>query len=361
MEIKVREVSEEVESKSIQEVEQELLNKHEAEMNGGDDDDVSSKTQDESEPTMDEQQVLSFLQNRYGEEVNSLDELIEKRASSQDIPEDVASYLKYRQETGRSFEDYLKLNQNYDEMEEDDLLRNYLLSTEDGVDQDDVDVLLEDYTFDEDLDDEADVKRKKVAKKKAVAKAKKYFNSQKEQYAKPLESSGNGLSPAEREEFEAYKKQLNESSSHNEEMKRRSEWFQQKTNEVLSDDFKGFEFNVGDKKMVYAPASVNDLKKSNSDITNFIGKFLDEDGLIKDAQGYHRALSVAMNPEKYAQFFYEQGKADAVDNISRKSKNINMEERRVFESSSNKNGLKIRAVSEPSNGNRLRIRAPRQS
>ena len=361
MEIKVREVSEEVESKSIQEVEQELLNKHEAEMNGGDDDDVSSKTQDESEPTMDEQQVLSFLQNRYGEEVNSLDELIEKRASSQEIPEDVASYLKYRQETGRSFEDYLKLNQNYDEMEEDDLLRNYLLSTEEGVDQDDVDVLLEDYTFDEDLDDEADVKRKKVAKKKAVAKAKKYFNSQKEQYAKPLESSGNGLSPAEREEFEAYKKQLNESSSHNEEMKRRSEWFQQKTNEVLSDDFKGFEFNVGDKKMVYAPASVNDLKKSNSDITNFIGKFLDEDGLIKDAQGYHRALSVAMNPEKYAQFFYEQGKADAVDNISRKSKNINMEERRVFESSSNKNGLKIRAVSEPSNGNRLRIRAPRQS
>lgn len=361
MEIKVREVSEEVESKSIQEVEQELLNKHEAEMNGGDDDDVSSKTQEESEPTMDEQQVLSFLQNRYGEEVNSLDELIEKRASSQDIPEDVASYLKYRQETGRSFEDYLKLNQNYDEMEEDDLLRNYLLSTEEGVDQDDVDVLLEDYTFDEDLDDEADVKRKKVAKKKAVAKAKKYFNSQKEQYAKPLESSGNGLSPAEREEFEAYKKQLNESSSHNEEMKRRSEWFQQKTNEVLSDDFKGFEFNVGDKKMVYAPASVNDLKKSNSDITNFIGKFLDEDGLIKDAQGYHRALSVAMNPEKYAQFFYEQGKADAVDNISRKSKNINMEERRVFESSSNKNGLKIRAVSEPSNGNRLRIRAPRQS
>lgn len=361
MEIKVREVSEEVESKSIQEVEQELLNKHESEMNGGDDDDVSSKTQEESEPTMDEQQVLSFLQNRYGEEVNSLDELIEKRASSQEIPEDVASYLKYRQETGRSFEDYLKLNQNYDEMEEDDLLRNYLLSTEEGVDQDDVDVLLEDYTFDEDLDDEADVKRKKVAKKKAVAKAKKYFNSQKEQYAKPLESSGNGLSPAEREEFEAYKKQLNESSSQNEEMKRRSEWFQQKTNEVLSDDFKGFEFNVGDKKMVYAPASVNDLKKSNSDITNFIGKFLDEDGLIKDAQGYHRALSVAMNPEKYAQFFYEQGKADAVDNISRKSKNINMEERRVFESSSNKNGLKIRAVSEPSNGNRLRIRAPRQS
>lgn len=359
MEIKVREVSEEVESKSIQEVEQELLNKHEAEVNGGDD--VSSKTQDESEPTMDEQQVLSFLQNRYGEEVNSLDELIEKRASSQEIPEDVASYLKYRQETGRSFEDYLKLNQNYDEMEEDDLLRNYLLSTEEGVDQDDVDVLLEDYTFDEDLDDEVDVKRKKVAKKKAVAKAKKYFNSQKEQYAKPLESSGNGLSPAEREEFEAYKKQLNESSSHNEEMKRRSEWFQQKTNEVLSDDFKGFEFNVGDKKMVYAPASVNDLKKSNSDITNFIGKFLDEDGLIKDAQGYHRALSVAMNPEKYAQFFYEQGKADAVDNISRKSKNINMEERRVFESSSNKNGLKIRAVSEPSNGNRLRIRTPRQS
>lgn len=359
MEIKVRDVTDEVENKSIQEVENALLEQHEREMNG---EGVSSKTQPEEEPkeSMTEEQVLSFIRDRYGDEVNNLDELISKRESSGEIPEDVASYMKYRQETGRSFEDYLKLNQDFDSMDEDDLLRNYLISTEDGVDEDDVDVLLEDYRFDEELDDESEVKKKKVAKKKAVAQAKKFFNSQKEEYAKPLESSGAGIPEGEKEDFEAYKKYLKEAKTKQQEVAKRSEWFEKKTNEVFSDEFKGFEFKVGEKKLTYSPGSLEDVKKSNSDITNFVGKFLDKDGLMTDAQGYHKALSVAMNPEKFAQFFYEQGKADAVDDVSRKSKNINMEERRVFETSS-KNGLKIRAVSEPSNGNRLRIRTRRNS
>ena len=365
MEIKVRDITDEVGNKSVQEVESELLEKHEREHSEAlesQDDDVSSKTQEDSsgdDSKMSEQQVLSFLQDRYGDEVNSLDELIERRASSQDIPEDVAAYLKYRSETGRGFEVYLKLNQNYDDMDENELLRNYLITTEDGVDEDDVDVLLEDYRFDEELDDESEVKKKKIAKKKAVAQAKKFFNSQKEEYAKPLESSGAGIPEGEKEDFEAYKKYLKEAKTKQQEVAKRSEWFEKKTNEVFSDEFKGFEFKVGEKKLTYSPGSLEEVKKSNSDITNFVGKFLDKDGLMTDAQGYHKALSVAMNPEKFAQFFYEQGKSDAVDDVSRKSKNINMEQRKVFESSSNKNGLKIRAVSEPSNGNRLRIRSPR--
>jgi hypothetical protein len=356
MEIKVREVTDEVESKSVQEVEKELLEQHERELNG----DVSSKTQAEEEPeeSMTEEQVLSFIKDRYGDEVNNLDELISKRESTGELPEDVASYMKYRQETGRSFEDYLKLNQDFDSMNEDELLRNYLISTEEGVDEDDVDVLLEDYQYDEELDDESEVKKKKVAKKKAVAKAKKFFNSQKEEYAKPLESSGAGVPQGEAEDFEAYKKYLKEAKTQQQEVAKRSEWFEKKTNEVFSDEFKGFEFKIGEKKLTYSPGSLEEVKKSNSDITNFVGKFLDKDGLMTDAQGYHKALSVAMNPEKFAQFFYEQGKADAVDDVSRKSKNINMDERRTFETSS-RNGLKIRAMSEPSNGNKLRIRSPR--
>jgi hypothetical protein len=356
MEIKVREVTDEVESKSVQEVEKELLEQHERELNG----DVSSKTQAEEEPeeSMTEEQVLSFIKDRYGDEVNNLDELISKRESTGELPEDVASYMKYRQETGRSFEDYLKLNQDFDSMNEDELLRSYLISTEEGVDEDDVDVLLEDYQYDEELDDESEVKKKKVAKKKAVAKAKKFFNSQKEEYAKPLESSGAGVPQGEAEDFEAYKKYLKEAKTQQQEVAKRSEWFEKKTNEVFSDEFKGFEFKIGEKKLTYTPGSLEEVKKSNSDITNFVGKFLDKDGLMTDAQGYHKALSVAMNPEKFAQFFYEQGKADAVDDVSRKSKNINMDERRTFETSS-RNGLKIRAMSEPSNGNKLRIRSPR--
>jgi hypothetical protein len=170
MEFKVREISE-VEPKSTQEVEQELLEKHEAEVSGEQQEEAAV----EERAGLSEDDVRSFLSNRYGREINSLDELNEVRESAPDLPEDVAAYYKYKQETGRGLEDFVKLNRNLDESDGDRLLRDYLLETEDGLDNEDVDILLEEYTYDEDLDDEGDIKKAKLAKKKAIAKAKKHF------------------------------------------------------------------------------------------------------------------------------------------------------------------------------------------
>lgn len=350
MEIKVRDLGE-VEAKSTQQIEQELLDKHEAE--------VSGETAPESEPeapALSEDDVRSFLSNRYGREIGSLDELAEVRETAPDLPEDVAAYYKYKQETGRGLEDFMKVNQNLDEADGDGLLKEYLLQTEDGLDAEDVEMMMEDYKFDEDLDDEADIKKAKLAKKKAVAKAKRFFEEQKEKYQAPLESRGAG-SLEDSEEYQEYKQYVEQAKTYQEEQKRRKEWFDDKTNEVFSEQFKGFEFNLNDKSYVYSPGDRGELKKLQQTPEAWLNKYLDDKGLVKDAKGYHKSLAVAMNPEKFAEFFYEQGKAAAVDDVMRKTKNINMSERPVPQAVS-KGEFKVRAVA-PSSGRGLKIRSSR--
>ena len=352
MEIKVREVNE-VETKSTQEVEQELLQKHEAEVNG--ETAVEEEIVTEGKPEgLSEDAVRSFLSERYGREINSLDELAEAR--EQELPEDVAAYYKYRQETGRGLEDFVKLNRNLDESDGEKLLRDYLLETEDGLDSEDVDILLEEYKYDEDLDDEGDIKKAKLAKKKAIAKAKRHFEEEKEKYKAPLESRGvDSLESSE--EYQEYKQYVEQAKTYQEEQKRRKEWFDDKTNEVFSEQFKGFEFNLDDKSYVYTPGDRTELKKLQQTPEAWLNKYLDEKGLVKDAAGYHKSLSVAMNPEKFARFFFEQGKAEAVDDVMRKTKNINMSERTTPQTTS-KGGLKIRAVNQDS-GRGLKIKSRR--
>ena len=346
MEIKVREVGE-VESKSTQQVEQELLDKHEAEVSG---------EQPAESVGLSEDDVRSFLSERYGREITSLDELNEVRETAPELPEDVAAYYKYRQETGRGLEDFVRLNRDFEGSDDDSLLKEYLLQTEEGIDEEDIDVLMEDYKFDEDLDDEADVKKAKLAKKKAIAKAKKYFEEQKEQYRAPLESRGGG-SLEDSEEYQAYQQYVEQARSNEEERRRRTDWFSQKTDEVFSEQFKGFEFSIGDKSFVFTPGDRTELKKLQMTPDAWLNKYLDDNGLVKDAAGYHRSLAAAMNPEKLAKFFYELGQADAVDDVMRKTKNINMSERAAPQTTT-KGGLKIRAVNQDS-GRGLKIKSRR--
>jgi hypothetical protein len=361
MEIKVRSLDA-VEPKSMQEVEQELLEKHEREINGevqiGLDtsaiDNAVENVQPEEEE-LSEEKVLSYIGKRYNKQINSFDELMDQRQSNEELPEDVAAYLNYKKETGRGFDDFVKLKKDYDAMDPDTLLREYLADTQKNLDADDIDVLMEEYTFDEDLDEESKIKRTKIARKKAIAEAKNYFNSQKEKYKFPLESSGMGLSQEEKEEFEAYRQYTKQSKTVQEENDRKRRWFDQKTDEVFSKDFKGFEFDVNERKIVFAPASAAELKSIQSSPMNFVNKFLDDSGLIKDAAGYHRSLSIAMNPEKFAKFFYEQGQADATDDVLRKTKNINMSERRAPEVAT-KGGMQVKAVA-PDSGRGLKIRS----
>ena len=375
MEIKVRAVGE-IEQKSVAQVEQELLEKHAreqqaadeaaqaaaaaaaADAGSGDDNPDDNNKPDGgqgAEPELTEEQVLSYIGKRYNKQINSFDELVAERQEGEQLPEDVAAYMKYKKETGRGFDDFLKLRKDYDAMNPDQLLKEYLAVTQNGLDEEDIDVLMEEYKYDEDIDDDSKVKRVKIARKKAIAEAKSFFNQQKEKYKLPLESSGSGLAPEEKEEFEAYRQYTKQAKTLQEENDRKRQWFDQKSDEVFSKDFKGFEFELNEKKFTFSPGAAAELKKAQSTPMNFVAKYLDESGLIKDAAGYHRALSIAMNPDKFAKFFYEQGLADATEDVMRQTKNINMSERRAPEVI-NKGGVQVKAVNQDS-GRSLKIRS----
>jgi len=373
MEIKVKEVGA-VEEKSRAQVEQELLDKAEKDNFGEDnanDGGVEASTesattteeqenlQPESETQtqsseLNEEDVLSYIKNRYDKQIDSVEQLFEEKESNEELPEDVAAYFEYKKKTGRGISDYAKLQQDFDSMDEDTLLRNYLATTEDGLDSEDIDVLMSDYEYDSDIDDESDIKKIKLAKKKAIGKAKRYFNEQKEIYHKPLESSTAKLSESDSKKLEEYDQYIKQATSFEEEQKRRRDWFVEKTEELFS-DFKGFDFKVGeDKILTYKPINAEELKKTNLDTNNFINKFLGENGLMKDAAGFHKALAIASNADRYARFFYEQGLAAGTEDVTKKMKNIKMSERQAPEATS-KGGVQIKSLSSDS-GRGLKIK-----
>lgn len=363
MELKVRAIDG-GEAKSTQQIEKELHEKHEQDQaaadkpteQSSDDGDQGSKALDVE---LKEEDVLSYIGKRYNKQITSFDELMAERKETEELPEDVASYLKYKKETGRGFDDFVKLKKDYDTVDPDDLLKDYLVATQEGIDLDDAEVMLEEYRYNDDIDDESTIKKIKIAKKKAVAEAKKYFNTQKEKYKTPLESSGPFVSKEEKEEYELYKQYLGEAKTIEQEGERKRNWFVQKTDELFSKEFKGFEFDVDSKKISFTPSDAAELKKLQSNPSNFINRFLDESGLMKDAAGYHKSLAVAMNPEKFAKFFYEQGKADATEGTMKGIKNINMSERRSPENAKPIDGIQVRAVN-PDSGKSLKIRSAKK-
>ena len=383
MEMKVRAV-ESVEEKSMQEVEKELLDKHEEKLIEDDNqaektpqvkmdfteekdkEDSSVKENDKEEASVEEvaeqpydlkeEDVLSYIGKRYGREINSLDELNSAREETEKLPEDVAAYFKYKKETGRGIEDYVKLQKDFSSMNPDNLLREYLTITEgEGLDPEDIDSLMEDYSYDEELDDEAVIKKTKLAKKRTIAKAKKFFNEQKELYKHPLESRPDVNSESNNEEILQYRQYLESAKTQQEESETKRNWFIKESDKVFTDDFKGFDFVLDDKTVTFSPSDVQTIKKNQETPLNFVNKYLDDKGLINDAVGYHRALSLAMNPDKFANFFYEQGKSEATEDVMRKTKNINMSERRAPEVT-NKGGMTVKSVN-PDSGRGLKIRS----
>ena len=386
MEYKVREVTDVVE-KSKQEIEQELLDKHEAQQKLEFDEKTEEKqvvkeassepeqkseepaSENKSENPVEEQaetieraelketDVLSFIEKRYGKQIGSLEELTAEREEADPLPEDVAAYFKYKKETGRSLEDYVKLQQDFSNMNPDSLLREYLTITEEGLDAEDINSLMEDYDYDEEIDEPSAIKKLKLAKKKDVAKAKKFFREQQEIYKQPLESRESSAPPPK--EYEAYKQYMSEAKTQQEESNRKSQWFAKKSDELFNTEFKGFKFKVDDSEVVFSPGSSADLRKAQDTPMNFVNKFLDDSGMLRDAEGYHRSLAIAMNPEKFAQFFYDQGKSNATEDVMRKTKNINMSERTAPEVST-KGGMRVKSMSQPS-GRGLKIKSIKRS
>ena len=388
MELKVREMTE-LESKSTQQVEKELLDKHEAQQeNKEETNTVEAKQEPEvkeveqteateakeepvpqqevveettaapiEEPQLDDTKVLSYIEQRYGKQIDSFDELLAEREKAEELPEDVAAYFKYKKETGRGISDYVKLQRDYSDMNPDSLLREYYSITEEGLDAEDIQMMMDDFNYDEEVDEPAQIKKLKLAKKKEIAKAKKFFRQQQELYKQPLESRESSGTASE--ELQAYKQYLNDAKTQQEEAAKRSQWFVQKTNEVFSPEFKGFKFKIDDTEIVYNPGSASELKKAQETPMNFVNKFLDDKGLLIDPVGYHKSLAIAMNPEKFARFFYEQGQSQATDSVMRKTKNIDMTERNAPQTVA-KGGLQVKAISQPSSRG-LRIKSIKKS
>jgi len=305
-----------------------------------------------------EEDVLSFIKNRYDKDVASVGDLFAKKEANEEIPEDVAAYLEYRKKTGRSYDDYSKLNRDFKAMDEKQLLREYYHATEDSLDADDISYMMDEFAYDDEVDEDNVIKKKKLAFKKEIGKARKFFEAQKEMYKEPLESGTASISEEQQKTIEAYNQYVKDAQTYEEEAKRKRDWFLSKTEEVFSPEFKGFDFKVGEDKVItFLPSTnVSEIKTLNSDSSNFIKRFLDEDtGLIKDAVGYHRAASVAQNPERFAKFFYEQGMADATTDVTKKIKNVNMSTRNTPQVAK-KDGMTIRALN-PSEGRGLKIKS----
>ncbi len=383
MEIKVKDIGLQ-EEKSKAEIEQELLEKHEEKFDVQDSStekvEVEQKevqqveekeeskepveeVKEEKTPSseLSDEDVLTYIKNRYDKEINSVDDLLAEKETAPELPEDVSMYLKYKQETGRGISDFYNTQRDFDTMDDDSLLAEFIAQNEEGLDAIDIQDIMDDkFGFDEELDDPKDIKRKKLSKKRELAKARKFLTEQKDKYKVPLESSRDGLSADQQENLNAYKKYIDESKTIQEAADKRYDYFLTKTKEVFTNEFKGFDFTLGENKFTYKPGTSDELINTQSDINNFIKKFTDEKGLMKDASGYHKSLAVAMNPEKFAQYFYDQGVSSAVDNVAKKSKNINMDVRQSPQVTI-KDGRKIRSIGNQSSGRGLRIKSIKRS
>lgn len=354
MDIQVREVTSE--EKSVQEVESELLAKHEQEqVEKMKEPEPQPEPQPQPEP--DESVVLSYIKNRYNKDINSVDEIFAQRESNEDLPGDVSAFLKFKKETGRGMDDFMKLNRDFEKEDPIKVLSEYLATQNPDFDKDDIMFEIESkYQFDEELDDEREIKSKKIAMKKDLSEALKYFNSQKEQYKIPLESRGQGVQPEDAEGYEAYKRSIKERGQLEEMATKQSEYFVNKTNELFSKDFKGFGFDIDGKSFVYKPGDTEKVKEFQMNVNNFVATHLDEKGFLKDAAKYHKSLAVATNPDAFAKYFYEQGRADEVANSARAIKNIDMGGVRNAPQAIDKGGFKVTAVDEQF-GSGLRIKS----
>jgi hypothetical protein len=265
----------------------------------------------------------------------------ESNATGKPLPENVEKLVSFMEETGGTVEDYVRLNADYSNVDNNVLLKEYYKKSKPHLDEEEIDFLLEDsFSYDEDLDDERDIRKKKLAFKEEVKEAKDFLESLKSKYYDEIK-----LRPGVTQE---QKKAMDFFNRYNEEqslMKQKHERFKKATTEVFTNDFKGFDFNIGEKKFRYGINNPTSVAEKQSELSNVIGKFLGESGEVVDHKGYHKAMYAASNIDKIATHFYEQGKADAVKEVIGGSKNLSNEPRKTAGDSVFINGLKVKAIS----------------
>ena len=270
-------------------------------------------------------------------------ELAQTELAKSELPENITKLVAFMEETGGTMQDYVRLNTNYDDIDRDVLVKEYYKNTKSHLSADEIDFMIDDkFAFDEDTDEERDIRRKKLAYKEEVAKARKFLNDTKDKYYDEIKLNSPSLSEDQQKAsdfFNRYKEDQERNATNHEK-------FKANTSQLLNEQFEGFDFNLGDKKFRYGIQNVSQVAEKQSDISNFIGKFLGKDGMIEDTAGYHKALYAGANADKIANHFYEQGKADAIRDVVSKSNNTSSYARKAAPTDAAKfGGYTVKSVS----------------
>ena len=324
---------------------------------------VREPSQEELQPVQNEETVLEEItEEEVAEKTEELEEQVEQAIVEQEagieLPENIQKVVEFMNDTGGSLEDYVKLNTDYSKLNEAQLIREFYETTKPHLDKEDIDLLMEDFSYDEELDEPKDIRKAKIAFKEEAAKAKKHLEELKSNYYEEIKA-GSKLNPEQQkavEFFNRYKKDNEESTKIAE---HQVSVFKNKTEKLFSDDFKGFDFNVGEKKFRFKVNNADQVKTTQSDINNFVKKFLNDKNEMKDAAGYHKSLFTAMNADAIANHFYEQGRTDAIKESMAKAKNIDMDPRGSHENVKASNGWTVRSISNSASSSKLKIKSKR--
>ena len=294
--------------------------------------DEKSTGEESSNEVQDEKPVIEEIteeeEQPVEEKVEEVEQAVaEAEATGKTLPENIQKLVDFMEETGGDISDYVKLNQDYSKLNDNDVLFEYYKQTKPHLTIDEINFLMEDsFSYNEEEDDSVEIKRKKLALKEQVASARSHLDGQKSKYYEEIKA-GSKLTTEQQKAVDFFNRYNKESEATQKTVKRNSEIFTQKTNQVFNDKFKGFEYNIGDKKYRFNVNNADEIKTTQSDISNFTKKFLDKNSTLSDAKGYHKSLFTAMNADAVAKHFYEQGKADAMKTSVAKSKNVDMNPR----------------------------------
>jgi len=323
-----------------------------------------SEPEQESEKQVPEDEQDSVLSEVTEEEVQEqteeLTDKVEEAVKEQeqtgvDLPENIQKVVDFMNETGGSLEDYVKLNQDYSKLNDNFLLAEYYRQTKPHLSQDEISFLMEDtFSYDEEVDEERDIKRKKLALKEQVANARVHLDGLKSKYYEEIKM-GSKLAPEQQKAVDFFNRYNQETEESNKLAEKQKSIFLNKTNQVFNDQFKGFDYDVGDKKYRFNVKESDKVKEIQSDINNFVKKFLNKNNEVEDAKGYHKSLFTAMNPDAVAKHFYDQGKADAIKDSVTKSKNISMDSRQLH-GNMEAGGVKVKVMGDDVNSFKFKIK-----
>ena len=301
------------------------------------------KTQEKEEVILEE--ITDEEPKPVKEEVEVEEPVQKEQTPGMELPENVEKLVKFMNETGGTIEDYVKLNTDYSNFDDNNLLREYYQKTKPHLSSDEISFLIEDrFSFDEDVDAERDVKRKKLAYKEAVAEAKQHLEGLKGKYYEELKL-GSKLTAEQQKAINFFNRYNKEQVQANELKQQAKTIFNKETDKVFNEDFKGFDFQVGDKKYRYNVKDMQSVREDQSDFVTYLKPWISPQNTLQNASDYHKTLFAGKNADAIATHFYEQGKADAIKNMTTQAKNINMDGRKTDSGVVDTGGIKVKAIS----------------